>query len=111
MKTSFVDGRDPHMRHSVWHAADLFVSPSDSIQETFGLAVLEAMACGLPVVASDWDGYRDIVDDGQTGLPGADRDGERGHRLGHGPAACSASSPTIISSPNAPRRRPSTRRR
>ncbi len=68
VKTSFVDGRDPHMRYSVWHAADLFISPSDSVQETFGLAVLEAMACGLPVVASDWDGYRDIVEDGKSGF-------------------------------------------
>jgi glycosyltransferase involved in cell wall biosynthesis len=68
VRTSFVDGRDPHLRHSVWHAADVFVSPSDSIQETFGLAVLEAMACGLPVVASDWDGYRDIVAHEETGF-------------------------------------------
>ena len=55
-------------RRSVWHAADVFVSPSDNIQETFGLAVLEAMASGLPVVASDWDGYRDLVADGETGF-------------------------------------------
>ncbi len=68
VRTSFVDGRDPQVRHLVWHAADLFISPSDNIQETFGLSVLEAMACGLPVVASDWDGYRDIVVDGETGF-------------------------------------------
>jgi len=68
VRTSLVDGRDPTTRRSVWQAADLFVSPSDNIQETFGLAVLEAMASGLPVVASDWDGYRDLVDDGQTGF-------------------------------------------
>ena len=68
MRTTVLDGRDPAIRRSVWHAADLFVSPSDSIQETFGLAVLEAMAVGLPVVASDWDGYRDIVRDGETGF-------------------------------------------
>lgn len=66
--TSFVDGRVPHNRRSVWHAADLFVSPSDNIQETFGLAVIEAMASGLPVVASDWDGYRDLIVDGETGF-------------------------------------------
>jgi glycosyltransferase involved in cell wall biosynthesis len=68
VRTSLVDGRNPQMRRQVWHAADVFVSPSDNIQETFGLAVLEAMASGLPVVASDWDGYRDLVDDGRTGF-------------------------------------------
>jgi glycosyltransferase involved in cell wall biosynthesis len=49
-------------------AADIFVSPSDSIQETFGISLLEAMAAELPVVASDWSGYRDIVVDGATGF-------------------------------------------
>lgn len=68
VRTSIVDGREPATRRLVWHAADIFASPSDSIQETFGLAVLEAMASGLPVVASDWDGYRDLVDDGRTGF-------------------------------------------
>ncbi|MFH0900863.1 MAG: glycosyltransferase family 4 protein [Pseudomonadota bacterium] len=42
-------------------AADLFVSPCDSPQETFGLAVVEAMAAGLPVVVSDYDGYKDTA--------------------------------------------------
>jgi glycosyltransferase involved in cell wall biosynthesis len=65
---SVVDGMDPTLRFAVWHAADVFASLSDSIQETFGLVVLEAMASGLPVVASDWDGYRDLVVDGETGL-------------------------------------------
>ncbi len=58
----------PRNAARVWHAADVFVSPSDNIQETFGLAVIEAMASGLPVVASDWDGYRDLVADGETGF-------------------------------------------
>jgi glycosyltransferase involved in cell wall biosynthesis len=49
-------------------AADVFVSPVDNQQETFGIAVVEAMAAGLPVVASRWDGYKDLVDDGVTGF-------------------------------------------
>lgn len=50
-----------------WHAADIFLSLSDNIQETFGLTPIEAQAAGLPVVVSDWDGYRDTVIDGETG--------------------------------------------
>jgi glycosyltransferase involved in cell wall biosynthesis len=67
LRVTVVDGTRPDVRFSVWHAADLFTSLSDNVQETFGLVVLEAMACGLPVLASDWDGYRDIVADGETG--------------------------------------------
>lgn len=49
-------------------AADVFCSPADNLQETFGLSLLEAMASELPVVASNWSGYRDLVVDGGTGL-------------------------------------------
>ncbi len=48
--------------------ADAFLSLSDNIQETFGLTVVEALAAGLPVVASDWDGYRALVEDGHNGF-------------------------------------------
>ena len=48
-------------------AADVFVSPADNLQETFGLSVIEAMAAALPVVVSDWNGYRDLVLEGETG--------------------------------------------
>ena len=49
-------------------AADVFVSPVDNQQETFGISVVEAMAAGLPVVASCWDGYKDLVETGVTGV-------------------------------------------
>ncbi|MCW3097601.1 MAG: hypothetical protein JWL77_3219 [Chthonomonadaceae bacterium] len=54
-------------RPMLYSAADVFVSPSDNIQESFGLALTEAMASGLPIVASDWNGYREIVHHGHTG--------------------------------------------
>jgi glycosyltransferase involved in cell wall biosynthesis len=47
-------------------SADLFAFPSTT--ETFGQAVLEAMASGLPVVAFDAEGVRDLVRHNETGL-------------------------------------------
>lgn len=57
----FLDGRKPDVRRKIWSAADIFVSFPDNIQETFGLTPLEAKAAGLPVLASDWDGYRETI--------------------------------------------------
>lgn len=63
-----IDGRQPVGREHSWAAADLFISLSDSIQETFGLTPIEAMAAALPVVVTDWDGYKDTVRDGVDGF-------------------------------------------
>jgi glycosyltransferase involved in cell wall biosynthesis len=56
-----LDGSDPAERKATLSAGDLFVFPIDNLQETFGLAPVEAMAAGLPVIVSDWDGMKDTV--------------------------------------------------
>ncbi len=55
-------------KQKLLRASDVFVSIADNPQETFGITLLEAQAAGLPVVASDYDGYRDLVAEGETGL-------------------------------------------
>jgi glycosyltransferase involved in cell wall biosynthesis len=47
------------------NAADLMVLPS--VREQFGAVLVEAMACGLPVIAVNAYGPAEIVDDGETG--------------------------------------------
>jgi hypothetical protein len=64
----FLDGRQAESRNKAWACADVFCSLSDNIQETFGIVPIEAMAAGLPVVVSDWDGYKDTVRHGVDGF-------------------------------------------
>lgn len=49
-----------------YHKADVFVMPS--LSEGFGITVIEAMACGVPVVGSRVGGLLDIIRDEETGL-------------------------------------------
>lgn len=49
----------------LYRAADVYVHPA--VQDTFPTTVLEAMACGVPVVATSVGGIPEQVDDGRTG--------------------------------------------
>lgn len=61
-------GSVPHPSLPAYHAgADVFVSPAVG-QESFGLVLVEAMAAGVPVVASDIPGYREVVRANVDGL-------------------------------------------
>ncbi|WP_309091547.1 glycosyltransferase family 4 protein [Phenylobacterium sp.] len=68
VEVRFENGNDRERLGRLWAASDIFLSLVDNIQETFGITPLEAMAAGLPVVVSDWDGYRFTVRDGQEGF-------------------------------------------
>jgi glycosyltransferase involved in cell wall biosynthesis len=52
---------------ALYRSAGMLVATS-FVNETFGMALCEAMACRAPVVASDFGGFREVVVDGKTGL-------------------------------------------
>ncbi|MFJ1266989.1 glycosyltransferase family 4 protein [Legionella lytica] len=62
VRVHFINDLDTEAKKkAIWPGADVFMSLSDNIQESFGVTPLEAMANKLPVIVSDWDGYRDSV--------------------------------------------------
>lgn len=62
-KTLFLDWIDD--LPSLMSALDVFVSPSHS--ESFGLAILEALMCGVPVVSTETEGAKEMIRDRETG--------------------------------------------
>ena len=56
-------------RDALYAAADVYLAYSDSVQETHGIALVEAMACGLPVVAAAFDGFKEIAEGAGILLP------------------------------------------
>lgn len=67
-------------------AADVFVFPSRT--DTFGLVMLEAMACGVPVAAFPVPGPQDVVTDGSTGALDEDLEAAFHRALKLDPDAC-----------------------
>jgi phosphatidylinositol alpha-mannosyltransferase len=88
------EGRVAHDRLPAYYAtADLFCSPARG-GESFGMVLLEAMALGVPVVATDLPGHRSVVTDGHDGLLVPRRD----------PAALAAALGRLLDDPDERRR-------
>ena len=63
----FVGYVSPERLPGFYHKADIFCAPSIGF-ESFGIVLLEAMAAGLPIVASNIAGYRSLITNGRQGL-------------------------------------------
>jgi len=66
-QVTFVTDPSNGTKSDLFSAADFFVSLADNVQETFGLTLVEAMQAGLPLLVSDFDGYRELCDE-QVGI-------------------------------------------
>ncbi len=65
-KVHFLGWLSPDQLKSMLQTLTLFVMPS--LREAFGVAALEAQACGIPVVASNIDGIPEVVINKKTGI-------------------------------------------
>lgn len=73
-RVHFVGRQDPV--ESLLGVSDLLLLPSET--ESFGLAALEALACGVPVMSSDAGGLPELVEDGQCGILVSENGQEQG---------------------------------
>lgn len=67
-KFNIVSNFSNEQKNVLYSATDIFVSPVDNYQETFGLSILEAMSYEIPVVCSDWGGYSTIIEHEKEGF-------------------------------------------
>ena len=65
-KVLFLGRRDQSKLRYYYSASDIFVIPS--YYEPFGMTVLEAMRCGVPIIASNVGGLSYIIQNGKTGI-------------------------------------------
>ena len=67
-KVSFLGSKTGLEKWDVYNNSDILCFPSYVPSESFGLVVVEAMQFKIPVVASNWNGIANIIDDNKTGL-------------------------------------------
>jgi len=71
-RVRFLGVVEGHMRPDLYARADLYLCPS--VRGSFGVTLLEAMACGTPLVLADGAGFRSVVRDGCEGVMVPPRD-------------------------------------
>lgn len=67
--------KDPKTMAKLYSAADIYLFPT--LAETFGMTVVEAMSCGLPVVTFETGGVPEIVENGKSGFVVEYKNGEK----------------------------------
>jgi glycosyltransferase involved in cell wall biosynthesis len=68
LSTVHFQGHLPREQAMVFLRNARFLIFSSKLYETFGLTIIEAFACGIPVICSKMGAMQEIVDDGRTGL-------------------------------------------
>jgi glycosyltransferase involved in cell wall biosynthesis len=87
-RVRFLGGLERRELPQLYSSASLLLATSHA-SETFGIGPVEAQACGLPVVASRFGGFPEVVDEGRTGLLVPPRD----------PQALAAAVNTLLADP------------
>ncbi|MFB9278151.1 glycosyltransferase [Cohnella cellulosilytica] len=65
---SFVGPVDGEDKAALFRSSDILLNLSTDPGETFGFNLIEAKAYGLPVVCTSWDGFRELIADGEDGF-------------------------------------------
>lgn len=65
---SFIGRKDSDELPDIYNSSKLLVLPSESESESFGIVLIEAMACGIPVIGSRIGGIPNVISNGENGF-------------------------------------------
>ncbi|MFY9622115.1 MAG: glycosyltransferase family 4 protein [Pyrinomonadaceae bacterium] len=66
-RVHFIGSKAPDELRDLYSVADAVTNLTLNHDENFGLAQVEAMGCGTPVVGTNWGGLKDTINDGESG--------------------------------------------